>query len=100
MWNDKISKEKKQMLAEMAKPVISKEKHFDTKENAEKEALKQCRNLDSLISVWEAPDGRFAIIQHKNREKAGNCDYKEVIDTATLYDAVKARGGIDEIEEV
>lgn len=99
MWNKKAAKEKKRMIAERAMPVISKEKHFDTKEAAKKEAIKQCHNLDSLISVWESPDGRFAIIQHENREKAGNCDYKEVIGTGDLFDAVKGQG-IDDIEEV
>ena len=87
----------KQLRAK-AQKVMSQEQTFDSEETALKEALKQCRNLDNLISVWKAPDGKYVIVQFDNREHAGNCGYTEVYDTGTLYDKVKEK--YDNIKEV
>ena len=94
-----MNKAMKELKARAA-GMIRNEKKYSTKAEAKAAALKLCHNLDSNISVWETPDGEFAVIQHENREWAGLCDYKEVIDTGELYDTVKARKSIDEIEEV
>lgn len=85
-----------------AEKVMSREKTFDSKETALAEALRQCRNLDSLISVWKSPNrmgGKYTIVQFENREEAFLCDYTEVFDTATLFDKVKEKN-VDHIEEV
>lgn len=84
-----------------AAKIMEREIAFDNKENALKEAVKQCRNMDNNLSIWKAPadtGGKYAIVQFKNREEATIAGYTEVYDTGAIFDKVKEQ--YDNIKEV
>ena len=81
-------------LKAQAETVMSKEKTYDSKEEALKEAIKQ---RGEMVSVWKPPsEEKYVIVQFDNREEAQLCDYTEVYDTGKLYDMAE----VDHIEEV
>lgn len=83
-------------LKAQAATVLSKEKTYDSKEGALKEAIKQ---REEMVSVWKSPgEEKYVIVQFENREEAQLCDYTEVYDTGKLYDLAKEN--IDNIEEI
>lgn len=83
-----------------AEKIISQEPSFRSKEEALKEAMHQCRNLDADVTVWEK-DGTYALVQVDNREEACIAGYKEVYDLGDIFDRVKRKTrGVDHIEEV